>query len=153
MPIAKKNPLTHRSKRPRPRRMPHRQVPANVTAMVDAGIVKLVEAINRLPCVYTTDSCEGKAFVWFRFSGTPAETMKFFLWLSIQLNIGRLRAEWGGGDSLLFELMLPPKEIGNAVLEVRRAVDLATSSGRRSSPYSCGTARRGSRSFRTHHRR
>jgi hypothetical protein len=37
----------------------HRQVPAKVTAYVDEGIKDLVEVLNSIPKVCTTESCEG----------------------------------------------------------------------------------------------
>ncbi|MBA7518496.1 hypothetical protein ES705_10567 [subsurface metagenome] len=39
--------------------MAHKQVFAQVKTLVDSGIKDVVEALNRIPNVWTTDSCEG----------------------------------------------------------------------------------------------
>ena len=43
---------------------PHKQVPAKVTAYVDAGIKELVELLNAIPNICTIESCEGSDKHW-----------------------------------------------------------------------------------------
>ena len=103
---------------------PHREVFAKVNASVDEGIVELVEALSEFPTLCTHTSCEGGAFVTFRFGRSLVESAAFLCWLGCRLTTVRqasLTAEWGGGDSMLFTLRCAPAVIAAVVSELREA--------------------------------
>jgi len=107
--------------------MAHKQTLVRVMAPVDEGIASLVEAINDLPGVYTTQSCEGpedgSAFVWIRRNEGAAETASFLVWLAPQIECVRgvsLSAEWGGGDNLRLTLRVERPAIAELEAEVRK---------------------------------
>jgi hypothetical protein len=111
----------------------HTQTLVRVRAPVDEGIASLVEALNELPGVYTTQSCEGRedggAFVWFRRHEKAPETATFLVWLAQQIGPVRgvrLAAEWGGGDTLSMELRIERP----ALAELEAAVRALTGGGR-----------------------
>ena len=55
----------------------HAEVPVKVTAYVDEGIAPLVEALNKIPGLYTLDSCEagadGMAYCFAAYRGPVSE--------------------------------------------------------------------------------
>jgi hypothetical protein len=90
----------------------HRQSCVRVNALVDQGIASLVEALSNFPCLCTLSSCEGGAFVTFRFERPLREQALLLCWLSRQIvGLGDLTAEWGGRDSLMFTLRCHPASI------------------------------------------
>lgn len=103
---------------------PHRQIFAKVNAPVDKGIANLVSALSEFPTLCTLSSCEGGAFVTFRFGRTLAESSAFLCWLSrklVRVNGAKLSAEWGGRTSVVFTLRCSPSAVQSAADAVRQA--------------------------------
>ncbi len=100
---------------------PHRQLCVRVNAPVDQGIASLVEALANFPCLCTLSSCEGGAFVTFRFERSLQEQALLLCWLSRQIvGLGNLTAEWGGKSSLIFTLRCQPASIISLASKVDR---------------------------------
>jgi hypothetical protein len=93
-------------------RQSHRQVFTRVNAPVDEGLAALVSALSEFPTLCTLSSCEGAAFVTFRFGRALDDQAVFLCWLSNQIvGVGNLSAEWGGRASLVFNLSCPPSSV------------------------------------------
>lgn len=131
--------------------MGHRQTFVRANVEVDEGIARLVSALSEFPSLITTNSCEGAAFVDFRFGASLDDATAFLCWLSRQL-VGieqvRLRAEWGGGASIVITLTLPPHSISEVTNRIREAATAF-----RSSVFPCDTERRESRNSQGRHSR
>jgi hypothetical protein len=126
----------------------HKQGYARVNAQVDEGIAGLVEALSGFPTLCTLNSCEGRAFVSFRFGNSASESAAFLCWLARQFagddNVS-LHAEWGGGMTQVLTLYVRPSSIFVAT----RTVASAPTAFRRTL-CSCGTVRKESRSCSTY---
>lgn len=90
---------------------PHKTVLVKVNSPVDEGIAGVVAALNEIPNLYTTQSCQGRddsyAFVWFRYGKNVHEAADFLVWLTRAVGMPRtvrILAEWGGGEQLRIEL-------------------------------------------------
>jgi len=91
--------------------MEHKQVFAQVKALVDLGVKDVVEALNRIPNVWTTDSCEGdrseRAEIRLRYGNLDSSyrlSADFAQRLYMVLTERRCRAditlEWGCPNTL-----------------------------------------------------
>jgi hypothetical protein len=119
----------------------HRQVFIKTNAAVDEGIADLISALSEFPTLCTLSSCEGGAFVTFRFGRTLEEQARFLCWLSLQtIGLGTLTAEWGGGNSLVFTLRCP----SHLVTSLAAKVAELSKAGRSAKP--CDNQRIGSSS-------
>ena len=100
---------------------PHRTVWAAVNAPVDEGIAELVEALSDFPTLSTLNSCEGGAFVTFRFGHDSSDAAAFMCWLTCHLSDMEtaIFAEWGGALSLVLELRTPPSQIKKVAKRLR----------------------------------
>jgi len=106
----------------------HAQVFVKINARVDEGIAPLVSALSRFPTLYTLASCQGGAFVEFRFGNDLGEQAAFFCWFSLKVTgLARLTAEWGGRDSLVFTLRCRPGDINALTLEIEKSCSILES--------------------------
>src|SRR5579859_3630684 len=104
--------------------MPHPQVFARVNAPVDEGIADLVSALSDLPSLCTQSSCEGAAFVTFRFGRNLAEASTFLCCLSrrlVTVSGASITAQWGGRDTLVLTLRCHPSSVAAVAQIVRSA--------------------------------
>ena len=109
--------------------MGHRQVLVKVNAPVDEGIADVITALNEIPGVYTTDSCQGRddgsGFAWFRYGENVHDAADFLVWFSRQVATVRgvrVLAEWGGGaevPTLRIELRVAHGSIADLAARVR----------------------------------
>lgn len=107
----------------------HDQTFTKVNAPVDAGIAEIVDALSLFPRLCTTASCEGNGHVGgsvdFRYGSHRRESVDFLVWLGRELG-GRmgyedhsLTAQWGGGGSIDFRLVVPRPSIGRVSSALR----------------------------------
>ncbi len=127
---------------------PHRQIFVTVNAPIDEGVACLVRALSQIPSLCTISSCQGAAFVTFRFGRTLQEQANFFCWLSLQVvGIGSLTAEWGGRDSLIFTLTCHPHAVNSLCDRIGRGLLLLKDPRHRRAAL-CGNPRTKSRNSR-----
>ncbi len=127
----------------------HRQVCIKVNTRVDRGIAPVVAALTSIPGVCTLNSCEGPAFVSFRFGRDLMESAAFQCWFSRQIVIlegVHVTSEWGGGASIVMTLNLPPHSISNVAITLRKI-----SMTFHSLLFPCGKAHRESRNSTDRH--
>ena len=120
----------------------HEETFVKVNARVDSGIAPLIAALNEFPGLCTVDSCEGGAWVRFRFGTALDESAAFLCWLSCKLvgEQAHISGDWGGGASLDLYLRCPPSEIDKIADLIRLAAKTF-----RSSVCLCGRQRTESR--------
>jgi hypothetical protein len=118
-----------------------------INARVDVGVADLIAALSEFPTLCTLNSCEGGAFVDFRFGRTLAESAAFLCWLGRAMagEPVSITAEWGGSASLILSLTLPPEQIKSVTNSLRKA---ATTFHSLLSPY--GKGRTKSRNSTSH---
>lgn len=133
---------------------PHKGVVVKVNAIVDERIAPLVLALNRIPCVFTVESCQGKAgrpaWVYFRYLGPEQNEPAFFADLarSMASNCGgellyKIRLEWNSGEQ-------PLGIIECSLVAVERVAGIVNAASRnvRMTPYLHGNARKARRKAR-----
>jgi hypothetical protein len=130
----------------------HVEVPVKVNAWVDEGIAELVEALNDLPAVMTTNSCEGSgefSHVNFSYRGSLSQFSNFMRTLSIGLSAPltdggyRLKIEWVAGGERPLGALIARREV---VQSLAKAIRQLAVSFDRKSPSQRGSRDRGLRS-------